>query len=156
MPIHLQISDRSSKLSKLFRKEIEASRTSVYLPKLPGSSPLSTFRHHRLLKNRSKVAYRVAARSIIHHTLFKTKNLNDVLQRIFPTNILQKHTHSFKINYTSKHLVETILARRDRWVQCMYFIIHKLNWLIEKPLKGSPLRAFKHKYYIQHIKWTYK
>ena len=42
---------------------------------------------------------------------------------------MQKHTRSFKVSYASKHIVNTILARRDRWIQCMYFIIHKLNVL---------------------------
>ena len=123
------MSDRCSNLSKLFSKDIMISRTSVYLPKLPGSSPLSAYRHHRFLKNRCKVAYRNAARSIVHHTLFKTKNLNEILKRIFPTNILQKHTRSFKVSFASKHIVNTVLARRDRWVQCMYFTIHKLSAL---------------------------
>ena len=75
------------------------------------------------------MAYKSNAKSIIANTLFRSKNLNEFLAHIFGSHILLRDARSYKIGYAAKHMVYKTLARRDRWIQCMYYGLHKLNVL---------------------------
>ena len=58
---------------------------------------------------------------------------------------LSKRNHKYTLNQPKVKLDKTMQ-------NFLYSTSAIWNNLIEKPLKGSPLRVFKHKYYIQNIK----
>ena len=117
---------------------------SLYLPSLPGSN--NNFkRSKRFVRDKSRVSYKVSAKSIVYEALNNTKNLTQFLQHISESETLRNYTHSFKVSYASKLIVNKVLAGRDRWVQCVYFTMHRLNVLCKSIKAQIQLAAVDNK-----------
>ena len=110
---------------------ITKSSTRLFLPVLPetSNSPYNTvtFKHRKFLKSKTRILYKNRAATILDNAVKIHGNINDLLNEKFKSSDFSRFSERFKRRYFSKCMAQDVLLRRDRWVQCMYFTLHKLN-----------------------------
>ena len=79
------------------------------------------------MKSKSRILYKTRAVSIIARAIDSHGDIEELIISKFKQPNLGKCTKRFKTKYFSKSLINDVLMRRDRWIQCTYFTLHKLN-----------------------------
>ena len=103
----------------------------LFLPVLP-QTPNSpddtvTFKHKKFVKSNTRIIYKNRAVSILDNAVKLHGNIDNMINKKFKSSDLSRFSERFKRRYFSRCLANDVLLRRDRWVQCIYFTLHKLN-----------------------------
>ena len=112
-------------------KLITKSSKRLFLPVLP-QTPNSpddtvTFKHKKFVKSNTRITYKNRAVSILDTAVKLHGNIDNLINKKFESSDLSRFSERFKRRYFSRCLANDVLLRRDRWVQCIYFTLHKLN-----------------------------
>ena len=110
---------------------ITESRKRLFLPTLPktANTPKESvkFKHNKFVKSKTRIIYKNRAASILDDAIRLHGDIDNLTTENFKLSDLSRFSERFKRRYVSRCLANDVLLRRDRWVQCMYFTLHKLN-----------------------------
>ena len=110
---------------------ITESRKRLFLPTLPktANTPNESvkFKHNKFVKSKTRIIYKNRAASILDDSIRLHGDIDNLTTENFKLSDLSRFSERFKRRYVSRCLANDVLLRRDRWVQCMYFTLHKLN-----------------------------
>ena len=110
---------------------INKSRERLFLPVLPKTthSPNNPviFKHKKFVKSNTRVNYKNRAMNILDDSIRLHGNIQELTKDKLKSSDLGCSSERFKRRYFSRCLANDVLLRRDRWVQCIYFTLHKLN-----------------------------
>ena len=85
------------------------------------------FKHKKFTKSKTRIIYKNKAASILDNAIKLHGNIDNLINENFKSSDLSRFSERFKRRYFSRCLANDVLLRRDRWVQCIYFTLHKLN-----------------------------
>ena len=85
------------------------------------------FKHKKFTKSKTRIIYKNKAASILDNAIKLHGNIDNLINENFKSSDLNRFSERFKRRYFSRCLANDVLLRRDRWVQCIYFTLHKLN-----------------------------
>ena len=121
-------------MEKTFQQHEETitkSRERLYLPVLPETAHSPNypviFKHKKFVKSKTRLIYKHRAVSILDNAIKSHGNIQELMKENFKSSDIGRSSERFKRRYLSRCLANDVLLRRDRWVQCMYFTLNKLN-----------------------------
>ena len=85
------------------------------------------FKHKKFAKSNTRIIYKNKAASILDNAIKLHGNIDNLINENCKSSDLSRFSERFKRRYFSRCLANDVLLRRDRWVQCIYFTLHKLN-----------------------------
>ena len=110
---------------------ITKSRERLYLPVLPETAHSPNypviFKHKKFVKSKTRLIYKHHAVSILDNAIKSHGNIQELMKENFKSSDIGRSSERFNRRYLSRCLANDVLLRRDRWVQCVYFTLNKLN-----------------------------
>ena len=126
-----QIPEYAERSFQQHEELIRKSSKRLFLPVLPETlnTPNNSviFKHKKFVKSKTRIIYKNRAASILDNSIKLHGNIDNLINENFKSSDLSRFSERFKRRYFSRCLANDALLRRDRWVQCIYFSLHKLN-----------------------------
>ena len=129
-----QVPEYVKEAYKKNEQSIAKSKNRLFLPHLPETPDSNSanykvvFKTKKFAKSKTRIMYKNRARAILSNAVLNHGNINQLIDGKFKSlSDLGKCTKRFKTTCFSKSLTDDVLLRRDRWIQCIYFTLHKLN-----------------------------